>query len=132
MRLIELHYRRLWRGVLWLAVLAIVAASLMPDAIGEAAGGIDKLGHFTAYLLLALLGSAVVTADEVRRVMLRTFLLGLALEAGQALLTTTRSAEWTDIAANTAGVLVAWWLVHGGLAGWAERAEQWFDRRRRH
>lgn len=130
--MIELHYRRAWLGALWLLVLAIVAVSLIPDSVSTAVNGIDKLGHFLAYFLLALLGSAVVRADQVARVMLRSFLLGLALEAAQALLTTTRTAEWADIAANSAGVLAAWWLARRGLAGWAGRAEQRLSGRRHH
>lgn len=132
MNVIELRYRRAWIGSVWLLVSGIAAASLLPDSVGTAAAGFDKLGHFFAYLLLALLGSAMVADDGIARVMARSFLLGVALEAAQALLTESRSAEWADVAANAAGVLAAWLLVRSGLAGWARRVEARFGGQPRH
>jgi len=128
--LLELRYRWLWLGSIWLLVLLIIVASLLPTAFAATQGGVDKLGHFLSYLLLALVGAGTVGAERIATVMARVIVLGLALEAAQALLTATRSAEWADVAANTAGVLVAWWLCHRGFAGWARQAEAWLERRR--
>jgi len=130
--LLPLRYRRAWIGSVWLLILAIVAASLAPDVGPAAVAGYDKLGHFTAYFALALLGSGVVAVGVVPWVMARALLLGLVLEAAQALLTETRTADWADVLANTAGVLAAWCLVHGGRAGWAVGLEAWLAGLRRH
>lgn len=113
-------------------VLLILVASLVPVLPPAPIAGFDKIEHFSAYFALALLGSGLVAPPAVPWVMARAMLLGLALEAAQALLTDTRTADWTDVAANTAGVLAAWWLVHGRRAGWAVAAEARFDRFRRH
>ena len=130
--MLELRYRWLWLGSIWLLVLIVIVASLLPFTVTGTQGGADKLLHFLSYLLLALFGAGIVEAERIPVVMARVFVLGLALEAAQAFLTATRSAEWADVIANTAGVLVAWWLCRRGLAGWARHAEAWLDRRRQH
>ena len=130
--MLELRYRWLWLGSIWLLVLIIIVASLLPIAVTETPGGADKLGHFISYLLLALFGAGIVPAERIPVVMARVFVFGLVLEAAQAVLTVSRSAEWADVIANTAGVLVAWWLCAHGFAGWARCAEAWLDRRRQH
>jgi len=130
--LLDLRYRRAWLGAVWLLVIAIVAASLWPTPVSAAEPGIDKLAHFAAYLLLAMLGAGIVAAGDVWRAMLRTFLLSLVLEAAQATLTASRSAEWADLAANAAGILTAWGLIAAGLAEWARRIEAWLTGRRDH
>ena len=117
-------------GSIWALVLIVIAASLLPFTVTGTQGGVDKLGHFLGYLLLALFGAGVVDAERILVVLARVFFLGLALEAAQTLLTETRSAEWSDVIANTAGVLVAWWLCCHGFAGWARHVEAWLDRRR--
>lgn len=129
MRLLQLRHRRVWIGALWLLVLAIVLASLVPGPELPSDPGLDKIGHCGAYFLLALLGSGLVLRAGLPRVMLRTFLLGLALEVAQAYLTETRTADWFDVAANGAGVLIAWWIAHRGPEGWARDVEAWLARR---
>ena len=131
MSMLALRYRWAWIGATWLLVLIIVAGSLEPDVGSAPVAGFDKIGHFSAYFALTFLGSAVVTIDRVPWVLARAMLLGLAMEAAQALFTKTRTADWTDVLANTAGVMTAWWLVRR-RAGWALLAEAWFDSLRRH
>ncbi|MGH8250973.1 MAG: hypothetical protein ACREVI_09825 [Steroidobacteraceae bacterium] len=113
--------RHLWIAAIVVLVAAIVAGSLLPVPDVPAALGSDKYRHYFAYLLLALFGSGIVTPDRLWRVMIRCFLLGLALELAQAVLTDTRLAEWTDLLANAAGVVTAWIVAAGGGAGWAYR-----------
>ena len=131
MSLLQLRYRRAWIASIWLLVLVIVVASLVPQTGMESVAGSDKIGHFAAYFALTFLGSAIVTIRQLPWVMARALVLGLAMEATQALLTDTRTADWADVLANTGGVLAAWWLVHG-RAGWAVAAEAWLAGLRRH
>ncbi len=126
--MLQLRYRRLWLGSVWTLVLIVVIASLLPASIVGMEHGLDKLGHFSGYLLLAVFGAGIVAVDKVPVVMLRVFLLGLGLEGAQALFTETRNAEWGDAGADAAGVLAAWWLCRLGLAEWARLAETWLDR----
>lgn len=117
----ELGFRRLWIAAILAVAAAIVLMSLLPHPFLPNQGGSDKLGHYLAYLVLALLASGIVSARRLPLAMLRCFLLGLALEAAQAFLTANRLAEWTDLLANAGGVATAWVIAAGGRAGWAPR-----------
>jgi VanZ family protein len=117
-------------AVIVVLVSAIVAASLapqLPDAVDTLT---DKAWHFMAYLALALASSAITTPERLWRTMLRCFLLGAALELAQAAFTTARSPEWTDLAANSAGIAAAWLIASHGRAGWGLRAGAWLAGRR--
>ena len=123
--------RRAWQAAIVLLAAAIVAGGLLPLPKLATPGGFDKLEHFAAYCALALLGSGIVPPERLWMVMARAFALGLAVEALQALVTTTRTGEWMDVLANGAGVLVAWAIAGGGRAGWARHVDAWLLRRRR-
>jgi VanZ family protein len=129
--LLQLRYRRAWISSIWLLVLVIVVASLAPARTMLGVDHLDKLGHFAAYFTLTLLGAGIVARAAVPRVIVWAILLGLAMEAAQALFTDTRTADWADALANTTGVLTAWWLVRR-RAGWALAAEAWLAGLRRH
>ena len=102
-----LRRRRLWLG-LWMAAIAVVVvASLLPAIdLPRVPRGADKLEHFGAYCLLA---AAAVQLFATRAALLRAGLglvaLGVALEAAQFLLTSTRMMDGWDALANTLGVL---------------------------
>jgi VanZ family protein len=129
--LLELRYRRTWIALVWLLAALIIVASLVPGAEIRGAGGLDKLGHFAAYFTLTLLCAGIVARATGPWVIVSVILLGLAMEAAQALLTETRTADWADALANTTGVLTAWWVVRGRV-GWALAVEAWLAGRRRH
>lgn len=129
--MLQLRYRRTWITLVWLLAALIVIASLMPGGEFGGAGGLDKLGHFASYFTLTLLCAGIVARATVPWVIVWVTLLGLAMEAAQALFTETRSADWADALANTTGVLTAWWVVRGRV-GWALAAEAWLAGRRRH
>jgi hypothetical protein len=122
--------RHLWIAAIVVLVLVIVFGSLAPQPLVP--GGLipDKVSHYLSYLALALLGSGITTPERLWRTMLRCFLLGLALEVGQYILTDSRLSEWADAAANAAGILTAWVIVARGHAGWGMRAAARLERRR--
>ncbi len=126
----ESGFRQLWIAAIVLVVIVIIAGSLSPFPVLPNQAGSDKFGHYTAYLVLAILASGIVEPARLWRVMLRCFLLGLALEATQALTTDHRMAEWSDLLANGAGILTAWLLAGGGRAGWGFRLAARFIRSR--
>jgi VanZ family protein len=115
-------FRRLWLAAV-LAFAAFIAwSSLAPTPPVSAPSLSDKLQHFVAYLALTLLASGIAMPGRLWLTAFRCFLLGGFLEIAQGLLTTTRQAEWGDLAANTAGILAAWIIAGGGRAGWGLRA----------
>jgi hypothetical protein len=126
----EALLRRLWIGAIVALAAAIVAASLAPQPVIQNDTLSDKVGHYLAYLALALLGSGISAPARLWRTMLRCFLLGASLELAQSWLTDHRLAEWGDLAANVAGILTAWLIAGQGRAGWGLRAASRLSRRR--
>jgi VanZ family protein len=119
--LTEAALRRLWIAAV-LALAAFIAwSSLAPQPPVTVEGLSDKADHLIAYLSLGLLASGIVTPPRLPFALLRCFLLGAALEVAQGLFTQERHAEWGDLAANSAGIALAWLVAGGGRAGWGLR-----------
>jgi VanZ family protein len=129
--LTQTSFRRLWIGAVLGLAAFIVYASLSPQPPVPTEIVSDKVGHYLAYLSLALLGSGITSPGRLWRTLLRCFLLGAALEIAQALFTEHRLAEWGDLAADVAGILTAWLVAGQGRAGWGLRAAARFQGKRR-
>ena len=95
----------LWLGLWWLAVLAVVVASLSPPPPVELPRHGDKVEHLLAYALLAS-GAVQVfrRGSPLWLAGLGLVLLGIGLELAQGAFTTTRMADPADALANAAGV----------------------------
>ena len=126
----ESTLRRLWIAVIAILVVLIVVASLAPSPVVPTQSFSDKYAHFIAYFALALLGSAIAAPAGLWKVMLRCLLLGASLEILQSLLTEHRTADIADLAANAAGIALAWLIAGEGRAGWGLRAAAWLSARR--
>ena len=126
----EATLRRIWITAILVVTALIVAASLSPGPVIAPESFSDKTAHFLAYFSLALLGSGITPPARLWRTLLKCFLLGVALEIAQELLTDHRAADMRDLAANTAGILAAWLLAAQGRSGWGLRAFAWVLRRR--
>ena len=71
----------------------------------------DKLLHFTAYFSFGLISFfASKTQREFFVYLGLGFVLGIAVEFAQTLLTTSRQAEILDQLANTAGLVFAYFI----------------------
>ena len=96
---------RLWAGIGWLILLAVIVLSLVrvdqPVALEHA----DKVLHLLVYGSL-MYWWGMVHAAKLRFWMAALPLLGLALEWAQ-MLTAYRSMDWMDAAANLLGVVLA-------------------------
>ena len=104
--------------ILWM--VGITLASLLPaDEFSSTGWEIpyqDKLAHFIFYFgAMWLAGMAIhksIGPGPRRKVLMRRalvglLLFGLAIEGLQMVLPAGRSAEWTDVLANTFGMLAA-------------------------
>ena len=119
-----LRHLPLW---LWLGRVAIVAVILLsllplPKLVSAPPGG-DKIEHAVTYLVL-MLWYGQLCADR-RSLTLRALgllALGAAIELGQAL-TSYRSAEWLDLAADALGVGLGFLLALGRPGLWLARAD---------
>lgn len=107
-----------WLLVSWAVVitlLLIAPPSLLPGLDRAGATGLDKVGHFVLFLVLAWLAvepARARTRHPLLAAVVASVLFGAALEGVQALLG-WRSAEVLDVVADGigswAGVLPAFW-----------------------
>ncbi|KPK55207.1 MAG: hypothetical protein AMS22_05000 [Thiotrichales bacterium SG8_50] len=120
-----MRYATLWYGIGVLIILAVIVSSLVPLPRVESAPN-DKLIHFLLYFFpMAWFGQL-----RSRRLWLALgfILLGFVLEILQGL-TRYRTFEWYDVAANTAGVMVAWLVVITPLGQVLVRIDHWLQAR---
>ena len=89
---------------------------------------LDKWLHGLTFVFLAVWFAGQYRPRSYWRIGLGLILLGLLIEGGQGLVV-YRSADWFDIAANTAGIIVGLTIATAGLGGWSLRVEEWYARR---
>ncbi|HDN26766.1 MAG TPA: VanZ family protein [Thioploca sp.] len=112
-----LRFRKLWLGIGWSLVIAVIVLSLMssPPMIPSIDYG-DKISHVVAYLVLMGWFAQIYHAPRLRLYyMIGFILLGILLEILQGL-GGIRQMDWVDMLANSIGVLVAWQLTKTRLA----------------
>ena len=93
--------------------LLIFWLALMPAVSAPSGFGWDKLNHAGAIGAVTCL--AYLALQPRRRAAVTAFLygafLGILIEILQGTLTTTRSAEWGDVAADLVGAGCAWAVI---------------------
>jgi len=106
----------------WTLVLIIfyVCLTPIPETPVDDVPGIDKLVHTTFYACLCLviwgerLRQRRVRPIDMKHCFVGAFVLPIAMsgiiELLQAYATTCRSGDWWDMAANTLGVVIVWFL----------------------
>ena len=99
---------RLWQGAFWACASAILLLALLPASAHLPSTGWDKANHCLAF---ATLGSLGYKAFPGRIIPLLIGLLayGGLIEILQSF-TPHRQAEWTDLLADTLGLLAVWIL----------------------
>jgi len=101
----------LW-AVGWGALATVFWLSLAPLPEGTlAVPGSDKLAHFTAWAGVSLWFLLLLRQRRWHKFWVLAFILtGGLIEIAQSH-TSYRSGDWFDFAANSSGVLAAWWLL---------------------
>ena len=93
--------------------LAILWLALMPGGSAPSGLGWDKLNHAGAIAVAS--GLAYLSLQPRRRAAATAFLygtsLGILIEILQATLTTSRTAEWGDVAADLVGAGCTWLAI---------------------
>lgn len=135
--MLPLRHVRRWRLAGFALLLLVFVAALMPVAwlwpqkqefdvwIIDA----DKWLHAITFLLLAIWFSGQYRPQLYWRIGAGLILFGVFIEACQRLLT-YRSAEWFDIAADSAGIVMGLVVAMTGLGGWSLRFEGWLTNRK--
>lgn len=117
------RFQQAWLVLGWLMVLAIGLGSLWPTMPSAAAAFSDKLLHFGAYAGLAFVFAGALGHQRWLRIGLGLLLLGVAVELLQHYLTSTRSGEWSDLAANIGGVSAGLLLAALVPGNWCRQVE---------
>jgi len=110
-----LRFEKFWISIGLSLVLLVILLSLTSLPMPSANYG-DKAGHVLAYFVLMGWFAQIYHAPQSRfYYMIGFLLLGGLLEILQGL-SGTRFAEWSDMLANTIGVLLAWQLTKNRFA----------------
>ncbi len=107
-RIKPLHYRRSWLTLWLLAIVMVIALSLLPsNNLPQVQVGNDKLHHLLAYAALMFGAVQLFAAPRLLLgIAVLLLLLGGGLEYLQAGMASGRHADWGDMLANTLGVLL--------------------------
>ena len=122
--MLPLRHPGLWQLLGWLMVIFVIAASLVPSSVVEAVlGGLsDKLEHAAAYGGLMIWFGGMFRRRLQPWIGLALVVLGGVIELLQGL-TPTRTPDVTDLAADTAGVVLGLALSLTLLYAWCQRIE---------
>lgn len=115
----------LWLLIGWALIAMVLFLSLAsspPDILGFAFA--DKLKHLFAYsVLMGWLGQLYVSVRQQILWAVGFCVMGITLEFVQGW-SGYRFFDVADMAANTLGVLLGWWLTRAWFAGFLLRVDQ--------
>lgn len=114
----RLHYLKIWKGLGWALVLSVIVLSLAPTPdVPVTFDMSDKLIHLAAYCVLMFWFGAIHLSTPAR---LKTgaalVFMGVLLEFAQGW-TGYRSFQVPDMAANSLGVVLGFFLCRTSLSG---------------
>lgn len=106
----------------------IVYACLRPSSgMGPWFPQIDKLQHAGAFFVLSFWFFALVERRAYLRVTLVMIAVGAGIEVAQGVMALGRSAEWLDLFADVAGVLMALGVSLLRRDSWFAKVETWLQ-----
>ena len=134
--MLPLQHAPQWRIASILLMAAILTATLIPAAwfFGDKASAlswfahVDKWLHGVTFLALALWFAGQYRMRSYWRIAAGLMIFGFFIELCQ-LMISYRTADWIDIGANTAGIIVGLAAALTGLGGWCLRVEAWHTAR---
>lgn len=133
--MLPLRHAGLWRVLSGLILIAVLLAAVSPafwfDSKVSALKwfhNADKWLHGVTFTVLALWFSGMFDRRIYWRIAIFLTLFGFFLEFCQ-LQVSYRTADWIDIGANTAGIIVGLTIAMAGFGGWGLRLEDWYSRR---
>ena len=134
--MLPLRYVRRWQLASIAILILVLAATLMPAvwffdsrrAFVTWFFDVDKWLHGVTFTILAIWFSGQYKRGSYWRIVLGLIVFGLVIEGCQRLVT-YRSAEWFDVAADGAGIILGLSIALAGLGGWSLRLENWYENR---
>ena len=136
--MLPLRHGPLWRSLSALILTLVLVAAVLPtfwfDNRFEALSwfeNTDKWLHGTTFAVLSIWFAGLFAKSAYWRIVVGLTAFGFIIEGCQ-LLISYRMADWFDIAANTAGIIVGLAVAAAGLGSWGLLVEDWYSRRRQH
>ena len=131
--MLPLRYAPWWRTASCLLLVLVLAAAVMPAVwlwpdrgrILSWFGEIDKWAHAIMFAVLTIWFAGQYRPASYWRIALGLLTYGVLIELCQRMVS-YRSAEWLDVAADVAGILVGLLIAAAGLGGWSQRFEARF------
>jgi VanZ family protein len=116
-------------------LMIVLAAALMPavwfwdDKVSglKWIKSIDKWAHGVTFFALSLWFTGLYHKSFYWRIGIGLLAFGLVIEACQRLVI-YRTAEWMDVGADAAGIILGLVVGAVGIGGWCQRAEDRFAR----
>jgi len=135
--MLPLRYAAHWRVASIVLLLLVIAATLSPavwffDSKAKALlwfHNADKWLHGMTFAILTLWFTGLYGRRSWFFVALGLMAVGFVVEGCQ-LLVSYRTADWLDIAANTAGIVFGFVAAATVTGGWGTRFEDWLLERR--
>jgi len=128
--MLPLRYAPWWRAASIALLILVLTAAVMPAVwlwpdraeIVRWIGQIDKWAHTLTFAVLAVWLAGQYRPRSYWRIALGLLAFGVFIEVCQRQVG-YRSAEWLDVAADAAGIIVGLSLAAAGLGGWSQRFE---------
>jgi VanZ family protein len=121
--MLPLRYARFWLAAGLLILAAGLVSALVPAPRGMGSLN-DKFVHVAGFLAFTVWFGGIVDRRLLPRVALALVAYGLLIELLQSL-TPVRQAEFLDLVADVAGVLLGWLLCAAGFSRWCTLVESW-------
>jgi VanZ family protein len=134
---LPLRYVRRWQIASLFFLAFVLAAALMPvfwfldDKVGALSwfARNDKWVHGFTFLILSIWFTGLFHKKAYWQIGIGLLLFGLIIEGGQRMVI-YRTAEWADVGANSAGIILGLVIGAAGLGGWCLRAEEHLTKQR--
>lgn len=124
--MVPLRFRRFWILLGVLLVLATLYVCLRPAGTDPPwFPNVDKLQHFTAYLVLTAWFGALLDRSRYWPLAAAMLALGGVIEVAQGAMALGRTADLTDVLANALGVAAGLGISLAGRESWLLRIERW-------
>jgi len=129
--MLALRHAKRWQVASFIILFLVLASALMPavwfwDHRSHAFSwldGVDKWLHGITFLVLSLWFSGMYQSRSYWKIGIGLILFGLMIEASQRAVS-YRTAEWFDVGADAAGIVIGLSVAAMGVGGWCLRVEE--------